>query len=288
MTPPRIALATAVAAFGHDVDQAPLQAAFAAAGADCEVLAWDDPTVSWSRFDAVLLRSTWDYAERRAPFLEWCTHVHSASRLFNPPDVVAWNTDKHYLSALGAAGVAVVPSTFLHPGEDPTLPPDAEFVVKPAVGAGARDARRFTDAQRDQALGHAGRLLAAGRSVLVQPYLAQVDQHGETSLIFIDGGFSHAIRKGPLLAPGAAATAALFAPEAIVARDPSSQELELARKALAAQPFGALLYARVDLLPTPDGPLLLELELTEPSLFFAHGADAATRLAAALLARLAA
>ena len=289
MTPPRIALATAVAAFCHDADLEPLRAALHAAGAEAEALAWDDPTVSWSRFDAVLLRSTWDYAERRAPFLEWCAHVHSASRLFNPPDVVAWNTDKHYLATLAAAGVPVVPSTFLQPGENPaTLPDHAEFVVKPAVGAGARDARRYTRGRRDDALAHATRLLDGGRSVLVQPYLEQVDRHGEGTLIFIDGHFSHGIRKGALLARNAAATDGLFAAETIAARDPSAQELEVARKALAAQPFGPLLYARVDLLPSADGPLLLELELTEPSLFFAHGAHAAERLAAAVLSRLAA
>lgn len=288
MTPPRIALATAVAAFARDEDLAPLQAALQAAGASAEVLAWDDPTVSWSRFDAVLLRSTWDYAERRGAFLDWCAHVHAASRLINPPDVVAWNTDKHYLAALAAAGVPVVASTFLEPGDDAgSLPEHAEFVVKPAVGAGARDARRHRAERRGDACAHAAQLLAAGRSVLVQPYLEQVDTAGESALVFIEGRFSHAIRKGPLLACDGAATDALFAAETIEAREAAPAELEAARKALAAQPFGRLLYARVDLLPSPAGPLLLELELTEPSLFFAHAPHAAERLAAALLARLA-
>ena len=115
--------------------------------------------------------------------------------------------------------------------------------------------------------------------MLVQPYLAAVDEHGETALMFFDGAFSHAIRKAPLLRRGEAATPALFAPERIGARTPSDDELATARDVLAAIPFGPLAYARVDLLPSTAGPRLLELELTEPSLFLAYGPGSAGRLA---------
>ena len=292
MASPRIALATAIAAFHQDPDLAPLQAALQAAGAHCEMLAWDDPTVSWSRFDAVVLRSTWDYAERREAFLAWCWHVHEASRLLNPPDVVAWNTDKHYLAELAAAGVPVIPSTFLEPGHADAAAvraalPACECVVKPSIGAGSRDARRFPLERHADAAAHAQALLDAGRSVLVQPYLAGVERAGESALVFIGGQFSHALRKGPLLSADGSATNALFAPEAISARPPSDSELSVARHALAAHRFGTLAYARVDLLPGNDGPRLLELELTEPSLFFIHAPAAAERLATTLLALLA-
>ena len=109
----RIALATAIAAWGHDIDMPPLQAAFARAGVSAEVLAWDDPTVAWSRFDAVLLRSTWDYTQRLPDFLAWCERVAAQTRLLNPPATVRWNTDKHYLADLAARGVPVVPSIFI-------------------------------------------------------------------------------------------------------------------------------------------------------------------------------
>src|SRR5690606_1186308 len=214
--PVKIALATAVAAFALDEDLAPLQAACAAIGLQAEPLAWDDPTVSWGRFDAVLLRSTWNYIECLPAFLAWCERIELTGRLWNPPEVLRWNTDKRYLADLAARGVPVVESHFLAPGDAPDGFPDlAEFVVKPCVGAGSRDARRFLRADRDAAVAHARSLLEAGRHVLVQPYLAEVDQHGETALMFFDGQFSHAIRKGPLLRRGELPTSALVKPERI-------------------------------------------------------------------------
>ena len=276
----KLALATAIAAYPLDDDLPLLLAACGEAGIDAQVLAWDDPTVSWSRFDAVLLRSTWDYIDRLPGFLAWCDRVAAATRLLNPPDVVRWNTDKRYLGDLARAGVAVIDSHFIAPGDDPSsLPAFDEFVVKPTVGAGSRDCRRFVAAEREAAIAHAGALLDRGLHVLVQPYLAAVDEHGETALMFFDGAFSHAIRKAPLLRRGEAATPALFAPERIGARTPSDDELATARDVLAAIPFGPLAYARVDLLPSTAGPRLLELELTEPSLFLAYGPGSAERLA---------
>ena len=282
----KIALVTAIAAFALDDDLAPLAEAIARAGARPAVVAWDDPTVSWGRFDAVVLRSPWDYTQRPAEFLAWCERIGTQTRLLNPLPVVKWNTDKHYLAELAAAGVPVIDSVFLEPGGDSRAFPDYdEFVVKPAIGAGARDTQRYTRAERAQAEAHAQRLLAARRSVLVQPYLGDVDANGETALIFFDGVFSHAIRKGPLLARGEGPTQALFASEDIRAREPATDEFDVAHKALEAIPFGKLAYARVDLLPSPAGPRLLELELTEPSLFFAHAAGSADRFAATLLAK---
>ncbi|HLS83947.1 MAG TPA: hypothetical protein VK016_04710 [Arenimonas sp.] len=284
----KIALATAVAAFALDEDLAPLQAACAAIGLQAEPLAWDDPTVSWGRFDAVLLRSTWNYIECLPAFLAWCERIELTGRLWNPPEVLRWNTDKRYLADLAARGVPVVESHFLAPGDAPDGFPDlAEFVVKPRVGAGSRDARRFLRADRDAAVAHARSLLEAGRHVLVQPYLAEVDQHGETALMFFDGQFSHAIRKGPLLRRGELPTSALVKPERIRAREPSADELAVAARTLAALSFGPLPYARVDLLPSAGGPRLLELELTEPSLFLDHAPGSAERLASVLARRLA-
>lgn len=282
----KIALVTAIAAFALDEDLAPLAEALARAGASCSVVAWDDPTVSWGRFDVAVLRSPWDYTQRPQEFLAWCERIGTQTRLLNPLPVVRWNTDKHYLAELAANGVPVIDSVFLEPGGDPqSLPDHDEFVVKPAIGAGARDTQRYTRGDRAAAVAHAKRLLDAGRSVLVQPYLAQVDASGETALIFFDGVFSHAIRKGPLLARGEGPTQSLFAAEQIAAREPATAEFDAAHRALEAIPFGRLAYARVDLLPSPDGPRLLELELTEPSLFFAHAAGSADRFAATLLAK---
>ncbi len=284
----RIALATAIAAFTLDDDLPPLLAALRERGHVADALAWDDPTVSWSRFDLVLLRSTWNYTECPAEFLTWCKRVAAQTRLLNPPELVRWNTDKRYLADLASKGVPVIPAYFLAPGDDPaSFPAHAEFVVKPCIGAGSRDTQRYTAPNRAMAIAHAKRLLDTDRHVLVQPYLEAVDTAGETALLFFAGHYSHAIRKGPLLQRNGAATSALFAPEAITAREPTPAEIAVAQRTLAAIPGGAPLYARVDLLPSASGPQLLELELTEPSLFFAHAPGSAERFVAAIEAVLA-
>ena len=292
----RIALVTAIAAHSLDDDLQPLHAALQAAGIEAPILAWDDDTVSWSRFDIALLRSPWDYTRRLAEFLAWAERVSAQTRLLNPLDVIRHNTDKHYLGELASKGLAVVPSRFVEPDDSASLRLDAflgefgeaaEFVVKPCVGAGSRDAQRYGRLQALAARAHIERLQAQGRSVLLQPYLASVDNAGETALMFFDGEFSHAIRKGPLLQRDAGPTRALFAPEKISARTPGEDELALARAVLAALGGEPLAYARVDLVRAADGtPCLLELELTEPSLFFAFAQGAAERFVAVLSKRL--
>jgi len=291
-----VALVSTRAARGLDDDMPPLLAAFGAAGAQAEIVDWDEQAADWARFDAALLRSAWDYTERLGEFLAWIERVASLTMLLNPPPVVRWNADKHYLLELARAGLPVVPSSFAEAGAEAERALDefltrescAELVVKPAVGAGSRDTRRHARSAIPQMLAHMRRLLGAGRSVLLQPYLEGVDRHGETAVIHIGGGFSHAIRKGPLLPLGAPPTGALFAAEDITVREPGPDELSIAQRVLAALPFGALLYARVDLIRDAGGaPCLLELELTEPSLYFGHAPGSAQRLAAATLARLA-
>lgn len=294
--PRHIALVTAAAARDLDDDLPPLAAALREAGADVATPNWDDAGIDWTSFDLTLLRSTWDYSQRLPGFLRWIEHASTRTRLLNPLDVVRWNTDKHYLRDLKNAGVAIVPSAFIEPGEGAPTALMAflrahvdctEFVVKPAIGAGSRDAQRYGREESDAAVAHAQRLLDTNRSVLLQPYLDRVDEHGETALIFFDGKFSHAIRKGPLLRRGEGPTRALFAAEHITPRAPSGAEQRVAEQALAAIPFAQpLLYARVDLIHDASGaPRLLELELAEPSLFFAHAPGSAARFAKAVLAR---
>jgi O-ureido-D-serine cyclo-ligase len=297
MAGPRVALVTAAAARALDDDLLPLAAALREAGVQAVAENWDDAHVDWSRYALALLRSPWDYVQRFAEFRAWLDRAGGLTRLLNPPEVVRWNIDKHYLADLAEAGVAVVPSRFCEPGEDAAEALAAflerhegvaELVVKPAVGAGSRDAQRHDRDAREAARAHMQRLLDAGRSVLLQPYLERVDAHGETALIYFEGEFSHAIRKGALLRRGEGPTDGLFAVEAITPRTPTAEERALADAALAALPFSApLLYARVDLIHDGQAqPRLLELELAEPSLFFAHAPGSAERFARAVKRRL--
>ncbi len=297
---PALALITADAALARDDDMAPLLAACATVGLDAEVVSWNRAGVDLARFDAALLRSPWDYAERLDEFLAWCAACAAQTTLLNPLEVVRWNTDKHYLADLAQIDIRCVASEFIEPGNDARAglkeflavhgEPE-QFVVKPAVGAGSRDARRFARGETEAAARHAEGLLQARRSVLLQPYLGRVDVDGETSLLYFDGAFSHAIRKGPLLRLGSAATGELFAPEAIRPRSPRDDERALGDAIVTGigERFPGhppLAYARVDLLTDERGDAcLLELELVEPSLFFAHGAGSAERFAAVLAAR---
>jgi glutathione synthase/RimK-type ligase-like ATP-grasp enzyme len=290
-----VALVSARAARGLDEDLPILVAAFAAAGAHAEIADWDDPQVDWGRFDLALLRSAWDYTERLPQFLAWVERTAALTALQNPVPVVRWNSDKHYLLDLARAQLPVVPTRIVPAGSSarPVLEEflqqhaDAELVVKPAVGAGSRDARRHTRTGAAGILAHMQPLLDAGRSVMLQPYLGSVDRDGETALMFIDGRFSHAIRKGPLLPAGAPATAALFAAEDIRARVPGADELAVAERVMSQLPFGPLLYGRVDLIRDDAGrPCVLELELTEPSLYVSYEPGSAERFVSATLSRL--
>jgi glutathione synthase/RimK-type ligase-like ATP-grasp enzyme len=187
---------------------------------------------------------------------------------------------------MAAAGVPVVPTAWLAPGDPNDWPDWPDLVVKPTVSAGAQDTARYGPDERDKARAHADRLLAAGRPVMVQPYLAGVDAAGESMLVHVGGGYSHGFRKEAILRSGEAAeTDALFRPEQVAVREPTPAERAVAAQALAAVPGGAarLLFARVDLLPGDAGePLVIELELTEPSLWLSSAPGAADRLAGAI------
>lgn len=270
---PRVALATSTAYPGlYDDDRLAL-GPLAGAGIDASPVVWDSGA-DWAAYDLVVVRSTWDYTLRREEFLDWASRV---PRLANPVEVLAWNTDKRYLAGLAAAGVPVVPTSFVAPGEA-YEPPSYEHVVKPTVSAGARDTRRFAAGESSQV--HAAALLEAGRTVMVQPYQAAVDEAGETAVLSFLGRHSHAARKAPVLVPS------LTDPDevAISPRVASEAELAVAQAALACVPSSApLLYARVDVVPGPDGePRLMELEVTEPCLFLEHAPGAAERFAAAV------
>jgi hypothetical protein len=284
-------LATCATLPDGDEDADLLLAALGDLGVDARWAVWSDPAVEWDT-DLVVLRSTWDYTADRDAFLDWVAQV---PRVANGPDVVRWNTDKVYLRDLAAAGVPTVATAFAAPGEPAQFARHfTEFVVKPSVGAGSRGVGRFTPDRADDAHRHVADLHAAGRTAMVQPYLDAVDTIGETALIYFDGRFSHGVRKAAMLPEGMAHPvrgADLYVAERIEARRPDQAELAVGEAALAVvrSRFGAdQLYARVDMLPSPDGPVLVELELTEPSVFLRYGGDgaeAARRFAAAISAR---
>lgn len=272
-----------------DPDAEPLAAALEAAGVPAAVLGWDDPSVDWDAPIPTVLRATWTYALAPEAFRAWLTRVAAAAPMWNPLPLVLENVHKRYLVELPQRGVATVPTRLVERGQSLSLAEAADdfaadqLVVKPAIGAGSLDTERFLRGDDVRFAAHVDRLASRGE-VLVQPFIESVQDYGERSLVWIDGELSHAIRKTPRFSGDA---------ERIDGPLPiASDEATLARAALAPllDRYGeALLYARIDMARNALGdPMIMELELIEPSLFFARRSGSADRFVAGLVRRLAA
>ncbi|MFC5678216.1 ATP-grasp domain-containing protein [Aeromicrobium endophyticum] len=280
-----IAFVTSSAHGAFDADLPLLVAAAEARGAGGEIVVWDDPSIDWTGYEVVVVRSCWDYLSRRDEFLAWAASV---PHLHNDVDVLTWNTDKSYLRQLEAAGVPIIETRWdVAPGDD--IGDHAEWVVKPTISAGSKDTARW--GTRDEVWEHSASLVAAGRSSMTQPYISSVDDEGETAMLHFSGSFSHAIRKGPLLERGEGVRQDRDSRESITPRTPTPAQLEVSEHAIATacEAIGLdrpPLYARVDLVTAADGsPLLIELELAEPSVFLPCSDGAAERFVDAALAR---
>lgn len=293
MAPPRIALATSARYPDLPADERLVIPALAGLGVAAEPVVWDAADVPWGAFDAVVVRSCWDYHLRAAEFLGWVARLERLGvPALNPPPLIRWNADKRYLLALAARGVAVVPTRVLPRGV-----PDArqallgaldeldadEAVVKPAVSASADGAWRTS---RASATADAGRLeaLAAGGDVLVQPFVPAVTDAGEWSVLCFGGTPSHAVLKHP--APGDWRVQGELGGTAERKAAPSPV-LEQARHVLKAAGAGRTAYARVDGCVIDGRFVLMELELIEPQLYLALDPRAADRLARAIIEALA-
>jgi hypothetical protein len=286
---PYVALVTAVSIDEEDFDLPPLQAALTAAGISSQVLAWDDPAAGPRFTEAALclLRSPWNYVHHHDAFLAWVDRVGAVTPLWNPAPVVRWNSHKGYLFELEAAGIPIVPTRLVSRGSAEGGLPEltdllggwSEAVIKPAISAGSFATLRV-GTRNNLAAGEAHlAALVAERDMLIQRYEPAVESHGERALIWIAGAFTHAIRKSPRFAGDEERVSPMAMPIAPEERALGERILIEATKRLE-QP---LLYARVDLVRDPAGaPRLMELELIEPSLFFAQHPPAVDRLAAAI------
>lgn len=266
-----------------DVDEDILLDALRAHGIAARTAAWNDPAEAWDERVPTVIRSTWDYIHHHLAFVAWVERAERAAPLWNPAHIVRGNLHKRYLLDLERSGVPIVPTVVLERGSRTTLV-DLErergwndVVVKPAVGAGSFATERYTAEKFDDGEAHL-RLQLAQRDVLVQPYERSVEGHGERALVWIDGAFTHAVRKTPRFSGNDESVSAA------VAIEPA--EKALAEKVLA--PIAKeLLYARVDIAPGLDGrPCLMELELVEPSLFLRQHPPAVERLVDALVSKL--
>lgn len=271
-----------------DADDRLLLEALVARGIDAAPLIWSDPNSDWSRQDLCVVRSTWDYAEHHSRFIDWAAAVAEVTELWNPLEVIRWNTHKGYLSDLAERGINIVPTVWLEAGSEAELERIMvkrgwdEAVIKPAIGATARNTLRVGEHNSTEGQAHLERWLAA-EDMLIQVFLPSVFKHGESSLVYIDGEFSHAARKRPTRGDYRVQTEFGGSLEPVV---PGSRELKVAGEALGAV-GSEVLYARVDLVRDEAGELcLMELELVEPQLFLAWSVEAVERLADAIEERL--
>ena len=280
-----------------------LRAALARRGVDAGTAVWSDPGVDWSAYDLVLANGTWDNIHHTDEFLAWVDRVSGTLgvTVVNSPAVLRWNIDKRYLRDLDAAGVPIVPTLWVEPGGEPGrcrtrrttriigLRPARRGDRRQAVGLrrrvpdGALPAPRHGPARR-----HVADLTASGRAAMVQRYQRAVDDVGEVGLIFLGGTFSHAMHKDPMIRPGTGPGPSLIENQVVTPASPSAAQLALGRAAVAAAEHlhGPTSYARVDTVEGDDGrPLLLELELLDPALFFVTDPGGAERFAGVLARR---
>ena len=284
MTAPYVALATATRMAKQDFDEAPLLAALAAIGVPARVLAWDDPAAqaAFHGAAACLIRSTWNYVHHHDGFCAWADRVGAATLLSNPAPVVRWNSHKRYLQELEARNIPIVPTRLVPRGASADLTELlgdwSAAVIKPAISAGSFGTVRVQADEPEAGQAHLTRFLA-DRDMLVQRYEPSVEGYGERALVWLDGAFTHGVRKHARFSGDQESVSPDAQPIAPDERALAERILEV----VAGMIPHPLLYARVDLVRDAEGqPRLMELELIEPSLFFSRQPGSAQRLAAAL------
>jgi glutathione synthase/RimK-type ligase-like ATP-grasp enzyme len=280
---PKILLLTAENLPHEDLETTAVADSLTDLGVQSEIVVWTEPPLGPA--DLVVIRTTWGYTTRLEEFLSVLGGLDAV--LTNPLEVVRWNCHKGYLAQLADSGVPVLPTVVVPASDErrgPHLPDfgTPEVIVKPAVSAGGFGIGRFPS--RSVAAGaHLAEILTTG-DALVQPFEPEI-RSGERSLIHLGGAFSHAVRKTP--ADGDFRVQARYG-GFIAPHSPSPAERVVADAALASVPGGpaALSYARVDLVGTPDRPVVMELELIEPELFLTRAPGSADRFARVLAALL--
>ncbi|MFV8749012.1 ATP-grasp domain-containing protein [Nannocystaceae bacterium ST9] len=296
----RVALPTRPGLPTWEIDDRFLHAALTELGVEFDRPVWSDPAIDWSGYDLVLIRTTWDYQDHIAEFLAWAERVAACTRLLNPFPVVRWNTHKSYLRELEREGVPLAPSLWLERGRPVELAARvaergwSRGFIKPLLGATARETLRFridVPEQLAAAQAHVDRLvLGQNEDLVVQPYLDAVEREGELSAIWFRGRLSHGVRKVPVAGDyrvqddfGAHDEPWTLDADALALCERAFAGLDRVLTRLGVA--GPLLYARVDMLRTNAGELVLnELELVEPSLFLRHRPAAGRVLAEALIA----
>ena len=281
-----IALVTTQAARGHDHDLDILTAALDAAQQKWQIVNWDDVAIDWTQFSIAVLRSTWDYYARLDEFIAWVDRVSTQTTLCNPAEIVRWNVDKRYLQEMSAHGIPVMATTFVAQLIDITQELIAQdVIIKPVVSAGSNNTARHRNDPVD-ARAQLDHILSNSGVAMVQPYSPTIDSIGETGLVYLGGKFSHAFGKDAVFGEAEQVHNGVHVQEVITARTANPNEHQLGESVMKflINKFGVTpLYARIDMVTNIDGvPEIMEVELTEPSLYLHLDARSPERAASAL------
>lgn len=271
-------------AYEHDHQIDAMRAGFTPAGLELVELDWRAPISAFAGLPLVLLGTVWDYQDHEAAFLERLEELAALGiAVCNPASMVRWNIDKAYLRDLAAAGVATIPTLW---PDDPTGADIAaafdhfgcdDLVVKRRVGAGAEGQLRLTRAAAPPADWR------YGHRAMVQPFMPSIIEQGETSFLFVDGAFSHAVRK--VAAAGDYRIQSIYGGSEVEA-ELSPADIEAAQAVVEAIPGSVPLYARIDMIRHQGALAVMEAELIEPYLYPRHGPRLGEMLAQAVLKRL--
>lgn len=280
-----VALVTYSELPGLAEDERLLVGALARRGLTAGPAVWDDPRRDWAGIGVCVIRSTWDYHHRLDEFLEWVERVKPLTELWNPAEVVLWNSRKTYLRDLADRGIPIVPTLWLERGTQASLADVMaaqrwhSAVVKPVVSASAYGTLLVTDESVEEGQVHLDRLVAE-RDMMVQTFMPSVEIYGEHSLMFVDGKFTHAVRRVPAIGKD------LYGHKKATIAEAPHNAIRFASEVLEAANFPTL-YARVDVVRDDAGELcLMELELVEPSLFLQEAPQAVERLADTIVERM--
>ncbi|MDO5034160.1 MAG: glutathione synthetase [Actinomycetaceae bacterium] len=299
---PRVTLATSAEMPDLYSDEAKLLDALSERGCDPQIKRWDDPEVDWEEAGLVVVRSVSDYATRRDEFLKWAASV---PRILNHPDILDWNSDKHYLKVLNEKyGLPIIPTTWLEADAGLSkhrvhsrFPALQDFVIKPAVSSGNRDIGRYSavdPASRRAAVDHVMGLLAEDRSVMLQRYQEAIDKHGEITLVFFNGLLSHSVYKQPLL-HSTQVTDEAMQETLVEAREATAEEwrwgeqIRAALHAYVKERMGRdeqFLFNRVDIVPDGEGSfMVMEIGLVDAQLYLTSSPEALGNFADAIAVR---
>ncbi|MFN4199581.1 MAG: RimK family alpha-L-glutamate ligase, partial [Flavobacterium sp.] len=237
-------------------------------GFDTEIVIWDDPKINWQQFDYLIFRNTWDYYEKEIAFRAWLDELASQNiKTLNPLSLIQWNMHKFYLKSLEEKGIPILKTCFLEKGKPfnfENIPPSwNELVLKPAFSAGSYLTVKFKREdwpaiQKDYA-GH-----FAEKDFLLQEFSPEIQTLGESSFIFFNGNYSHAINKKPV--ENDFRVQIQYGGQ-YVSIKPDTAIVDQARNVLDALPSPSL-YARVDGIVSNGILKVMEIELIEPDLYF--------------------